>query len=82
MSIDDEVAIMGNGNMDTQSWFHSQEINAMIDSKEVVAEWMDAIRKNQSTGVFGNVIAFGDDSIKLEWRGIHADEEMKKNCIY
>jgi hypothetical protein len=24
MSIDDQVAIMGNGNMDTQSWFHSQ----------------------------------------------------------
>lgn len=24
MSIDDQVAIMGNGNMDSQSWFHSQ----------------------------------------------------------
>jgi len=28
MSIDDQVAIMGNGNMDTQSWFHSQ-VNLM-----------------------------------------------------
>ena len=25
MSIDDQVAIMGSGNMDSQSWFHSQE---------------------------------------------------------
>ena len=24
MAVDDQVAIMGNGNMDTQSWFHSQ----------------------------------------------------------
>jgi hypothetical protein len=24
MAIDDQVAIMGNGNMDGQSWFHSQ----------------------------------------------------------
>lgn len=24
MSIDGQVAIMGNGNMDSQSWFHSQ----------------------------------------------------------
>ncbi len=24
MSIDGQVAIMGNGNMDTQSWFHSE----------------------------------------------------------
>jgi hypothetical protein len=29
MSIDDQVAIMGNGNMDTQSWFHSQ-VNSTI----------------------------------------------------
>ena len=24
MAIDDQVAIMGSGNMDTQTWFHSQ----------------------------------------------------------
>jgi hypothetical protein len=35
---DDEVAVLGNGNQDTQSWFHSQEINVMIDSKQVVKE--------------------------------------------
>jgi phosphatidylserine/phosphatidylglycerophosphate/cardiolipin synthase-like enzyme len=30
---DDEVLIIGNGNQDSQSWFHSQEVNVMIDSK-------------------------------------------------
>ncbi|CAF0982708.1 unnamed protein product [Adineta ricciae] len=55
MSIDDQVAIMGNGNMDTQSWFHSQEINAMIDSPVIVKEWMDALHKNQSTHKYGQV---------------------------
>ena len=30
MSIDGQVAIMGNGNMDTQSWFHSQ-VNSSDD---------------------------------------------------
>lgn len=30
---DDEVMIIGNGNQDSQSWFHSQEVNIMIDNK-------------------------------------------------
>ncbi|CAF1197233.1 unnamed protein product [Rotaria sordida] len=55
MSIDDQVAIMGNGNMDSQSWFHSQEINAMIDSPVIVKEWMDALYKNQSTYQYGRI---------------------------
>ncbi|CAF3002949.1 unnamed protein product [Rotaria sp. Silwood2] len=55
MSIDDQVAIMGNGNMDSQSWFHSQEINAMIDSPLVIKEWMDALYKNQSTYQYGRI---------------------------
>jgi phosphatidylserine/phosphatidylglycerophosphate/cardiolipin synthase-like enzyme len=37
---DDQVAIFGNGNQDTQSWMHSQETNVMIDNKEIVAELM------------------------------------------
>ncbi|UJR31202.1 hypothetical protein I4U23_018706 [Adineta vaga] len=55
MSIDGQVAIMGNGNMDSQSWFHSQEINTMIDSPLIVKEWMDALYKNQSTYQYGKV---------------------------
>ena len=30
---DDQVLIIGNGNQDSQSWFHSQEVNVMVDSK-------------------------------------------------
>ncbi|KZT34488.1 hypothetical protein SISSUDRAFT_1009878, partial [Sistotremastrum suecicum HHB10207 ss-3] len=55
MSIDDSVAILGNGNQDTQSWFHSQEINLMIDSKDLVAEWHRGINANQNTSVYGLV---------------------------
>jgi len=55
LSVDGQVAVMGNGNMDTQSWFHSQEINAMIDSPLLIQEWMEAIYKNQSTAQFGMV---------------------------
>lgn len=37
---DDEVAIFGNGNQDTQSWMHSQETNVMIYNQEIVEEMM------------------------------------------
>lgn len=43
MIVDDQVGIQGNGNQDGQSWYHSQEANIMIDSKEVCAEWMTGI---------------------------------------
>lgn len=55
MAIDDEVGIAGNGNQDTQSWFHSQEVNVMVDSPQVVREWMDALHKNQNTELYGRV---------------------------
>ncbi|KAH7885430.1 hypothetical protein F5I97DRAFT_1928808 [Phlebopus sp. FC_14] len=49
MIIDDAVGIAGNGNQDTQSWYHSQEVNVMIDNTNVCKEWRDAIRRNQNT---------------------------------
>ncbi|KAH7925600.1 hypothetical protein BV22DRAFT_1033871 [Leucogyrophana mollusca] len=49
MIVDDIVGIQGNGNQDTQSWFHSQEVNVMIDSPAVCREWRDGIRRNQNT---------------------------------
>jgi len=61
---DGQVAILGSGNQDTQSWFHSQEINVMVDSKEIVKEWMDSLRRNQSTHLYGKVDQ--EDGI---WRG-------------
>ncbi|PWN26004.1 hypothetical protein BDZ90DRAFT_206467, partial [Jaminaea rosea] len=62
-AFDGQVAILGSGNMDTQSWFHSQEINVCVDSRQIVDEWDRALRRNQSTGVYGRV---DEDGI---WRG-------------
>ena len=53
MVVDGRVGIMGNGNQDTQSWFHSQEINVMIDSEEVCGTWMEGVRRNQNTAIYG-----------------------------
>ena len=55
MAVDDEVGIMGNGNQDTQSWFHSQEANIMVDSPQIVKEWVEALRSNQNTEFYGKV---------------------------
>ncbi|RMZ88096.1 hypothetical protein DV736_g4676, partial [Chaetothyriales sp. CBS 134916] len=53
MIVDDHIGIMGSGNQDTQSWYHSQEINVMIDSPLVVGRWYEAIRRNQNSLQYG-----------------------------
>ncbi|KAK0721602.1 hypothetical protein B0T26DRAFT_673406 [Lasiosphaeria miniovina] len=53
MIVDERVGIQGNGNQDTQSWFHSQEINVMLDSAAVCRAWTDALRRNQNTHIYG-----------------------------
>lgn len=55
MVVDGHIGIHGSGNQDTQSWYHSQETNLMIDSKEVVQEWLWGIRSNQNTHIWGRV---------------------------
>lgn len=60
--VDDSVGIQGSGNQDTQSWFHSQEVNVMIDSPEICRMWREGIERNQNTRAFGRV---ADDGI---WR--------------
>jgi len=67
MTIDDSVGIQGNGNQDAQSWFHSQEINIMVDSPQIVREWQDAIRANENTHIYG----------KIDLDGIWRDKEGK-----
>ncbi|KAF9564436.1 IQ calmodulin-binding motif protein [Agrocybe pediades] len=62
MIVDDHVGIMGNGNQDSQSWYHSQEANIMIDSPAVCKEWADGVRANQNTHLYGRL---DDDGI---WR--------------
>ncbi|WVQ77830.1 hypothetical protein IAR50_007523 [Cryptococcus sp. DSM 104548] len=64
-AFDDEVLIIGNGNQDSQSWFHSQEVNVMLDSRQIVAEMMDTLLSNQNTMKYGAV----------ESDGIWRDEE-------
>ena len=43
----------GNGNQDTQSWYHSQEVNVLIDSKAICADWIQALACNQNTALYG-----------------------------
>ncbi|GJJ73183.1 hypothetical protein EMPS_05541 [Entomortierella parvispora] len=51
--VDDHVGIQGSGNQDTQSWYHSQEINIMLDSAEICRKWRETIERNQNTAKFG-----------------------------
>ncbi|PGH32106.1 hypothetical protein GX50_05122 [[Emmonsia] crescens] len=55
MIIDEHIAIQGSGNLDTQSIFHSQETNVLLDSAEVCQIWLDSIRRNQNTAIYGLV---------------------------
>ncbi|KAI9758879.1 MAG: hypothetical protein M4579_002763 [Chaenotheca gracillima] len=51
--VDGHIGIQGNGNQDTQSWYHSQEINVMIDSAMICAAWKEGIRRNENTHLYG-----------------------------
>lgn len=53
MIVDERIGIVGNGNQDTQSWYHSQEINVMLESEQVCRAWIDGLRRNQNTHVYG-----------------------------
>ncbi|KAL4742519.1 hypothetical protein BDV11DRAFT_202617 [Aspergillus similis] len=55
MIIDEAVAIQGNGNLDTQSYYHSQEVNLLLDSPLVCRTWLDALNRNQNTAKYGLV---------------------------
>ncbi|KAI0317533.1 hypothetical protein OF83DRAFT_1171920 [Amylostereum chailletii] len=76
MSVDDQIAILGNGNQDTQSWFHSQEINVLIDSPELVKEWRDGIDANQNTAAFGRV-----DEADGVWRAPESGEAVQASGV-
>jgi phosphatidylserine/phosphatidylglycerophosphate/cardiolipin synthase-like enzyme len=51
--VDEHVGIQGSGNQDTQSWYHSQELNVMLDSEEICRKWREGIERNQNTERFG-----------------------------
>ncbi|KAK3074410.1 hypothetical protein LTR53_003204 [Teratosphaeriaceae sp. CCFEE 6253] len=50
---DERVGVQGSGNQDTQSWFHSQEVNVMVDCAKVCRAWREGIERNQNTAAFG-----------------------------
>ncbi len=55
MAVDLQVCIMGSGNMDTQSWFHSQETNVMVDSQQAARQWRNIFEQNQNTYQHGRI---------------------------
>ncbi|MCJ1283089.1 hypothetical protein MMC26_002416 [Xylographa opegraphella] len=66
---DGHVGIQGSGNQDTQSWYHSQEINVMIDSAPTCRKWREGIERNQNTGAYGR--GSQEDGV---WRDEHGRE--------
>lgn len=51
--VDEYIGIQGNGNQDTQSWYHSQEVNVLLESADVCRAWMDGLKRNQNTHIYG-----------------------------
>lgn len=51
---------------------HSQEANVLIDDPQIVADWMDQLRTNQSTHQYGRV---DTDGI---WRDQRTGEQLVK----
>jgi len=70
MIIDSRIGIQGSGNQDTQSWFHSQEVNVLLESPAVCAVWEDAIRRNQNTHIYGWVSQ--EDGVWRDAAGVEA----------
>ncbi|CEQ39639.1 SPOSA6832_01187, partial [Sporobolomyces salmonicolor] len=79
LAVDGQCAIVGNGNLDSQSFWHSQEANILIDSPQIVSDWMAQLRTNQSTHKYGRV---DTDGI---WRDPVTGEELEEgktvNCF-
>ncbi|EFX05520.1 iq calmodulin-binding motif protein [Grosmannia clavigera kw1407] len=74
MIVDESIGIMGNGNQDTQSWYHSQEINIMLESSDVCRAWIEGLRRNQNTHIYGMVGKA--DGIWRDNEGIEAEGAM------
>ncbi|CAK7198325.1 hypothetical protein SEUCBS139899_000985 [Sporothrix eucalyptigena] len=71
MIVDEHIGIMGNGNQDTQSWYHSQEINVMLDSSDVCRAWIDGLRRNENTHLYGGLVK--EEGIWRDYEGKEAD---------
>lgn len=70
MIIDDAVGIMGNGNQDVQSWYHSSEVNVMVDSHTICREWFDSIERVQNT----HLHRVGHDGVYRDAQGVELQD--------
>lgn len=77
MIVDETLGIQGNGNQDTQSWYHSQETNIMIDSPLICKAWLDGIRRNENTHLYG--AASQEDGVWRDKDGNEAEGAIGKN---
>ncbi|OCK73767.1 hypothetical protein K432DRAFT_410420 [Lepidopterella palustris CBS 459.81] len=75
--VDEQLGIQGNGNQDTQSWYHSQETNIMIDSPLICKAWLDGIRRNENTHLYG--AASMEDGIWRDKDGNEPEGAIGKN---
>jgi phosphatidylserine/phosphatidylglycerophosphate/cardiolipin synthase-like enzyme len=71
MIVDERIGMQGNGNQDTQSWYHSQEINILIESEEVCKGWIEGLRRNQNTHLYGSLSK--EDGVWRDTKGKEAD---------
>lgn len=63
---------------DTQSWYHSQEVNVMVDSPAICSEWQDAIRRVQNT----HLHRVGHDGVWRDAQGVElADSTGVKSGV-
>ncbi|KAF2222072.1 phospholipase D active site motif protein [Elsinoe ampelina] len=77
MIVDSRIAIQGSGNQDTQSWYHSQEVNVLIDSELVCRDWLAALKRNQNTHLYGAVSQ--EDGVWRDENGKEAEGAMGIN---
>jgi phosphatidylserine/phosphatidylglycerophosphate/cardiolipin synthase-like enzyme len=71
-SVDGQVAVVGSTNLDVQSWYHSREIDAVIDDAAVTKAWDEQVfrpRFEQGLGVDSAAGKLGSNEPKsLKWR--------------
>ena len=46
--VDEEVIVLGSGNMDRASWFTSQELGIALEGRQVVCDLWRAINRDES----------------------------------
>lgn len=55
---------------DVQSWFHSSEVNVMIDSHVICREWLDTIERVQNT----HLHRVGHDGVYRDAQGVELQD--------